>query len=438
MATTVDLDWKNLSFGYLKTDYNIRSYFRNGAWTTPEMTSDETVNLHMAATGLHYGQEAFEGLKAFRGVDGQVRIFRADENGKRLASSAEYLRMAVPPLELFIDMVKQVVKANERFIPPYGTGASLYIRPVLFGSGPQVGVKPADEYLLIIFVTPVGPYYKEGFNPIRVIIDRDHDRAAPLGTGHIKAGGNYGASLISSEEAHDKGYPSVLYLDAKEKKHIDECGAANFFGIRDGRYITPKSHSVLPSITNMSLMTLAADLGLKVESRPVEAEELSTFSEAGACGTAAVISPIGSIYDPETNHTYTYNNGEPGEWSKKLYHKLRAIQYARMEPGSGIVRIFFPHRPGKGCGAGGIRKQICCGAPERCAVFFVRCDEKRERFRALFLPLPWPGPAGRYRTRVANGMFAFTLPLEFSPGKAIFVFVKFFLFCTVAVSTCWN
>ena len=327
MATTVDLDWKNLSFGYLKTDYNIRSYFRNGAWTTPEMTSDETVNLHMAATGLHYGQEAFEGLKAFRGVDGQVRIFRADENGKRLASSAEYLRMAVPPLELFIDMVKQVVKANERFIPPYGTGASLYIRPVLFGSGPQVGVKPADEYLLIIFVTPVGPYYKEGFNPIRVIIDRDHDRAAPLGTGHIKAGGNYGASLISSEEAHDKGYPSVLYLDAKEKKHIDECGAANFFGIRDGRYITPKSHSVLPSITNMSLMTLAADLGLKVESRPVEAEELSTFSEARACGTAAVISPIGSIYDPETNHTYTYNNGEPGEWSKKLYHKLRAIQY---------------------------------------------------------------------------------------------------------------
>ena len=224
-------------------------------------------------------------------------------------------------------VLKQVVKANERFIPPYGTGASLFIRPVLFGSGPQVGVKPADEYLLIIFVTPVGPYYKEGFNPIRVIIDRDHDRAAPLGTGHIKAGGNYGASLISSEEAHDKGYPSVLYLDAKEKKHIDECGAANFFGIRDGRYITPKSHSVLPSITNMSLMTLAADLGLKVESRPVEAEELSTFSEAGACGTAAVISPIGSIYDPETNHTYTYNNSEPGEWSKKLYHKLRAIQY---------------------------------------------------------------------------------------------------------------
>ena len=323
----MDLDWKNLSFGYIKTDYNIRSYFRDGAWTTPELTTDETVTMHMAATCLHYGQEAFEGQKAFRGADGVIRIFRPEENAKRMRSSAEYLKMALPPVDMFVDMMKRVVKANERFVPPYGTGASLYIRPVLFGTGPQVGVKPAGEYLLIVFVTPVGPYYKEGFNPIKVLIDRDHDRAAPLGTGHVKAGGNYAASLTSAEIGHEKGYPSVLYLDAKEKKHIDECGAANFFGIRDGRYITPKSHSVLPSITNMSLMTLAADLGLKVESRPVEAEELSTFSEAGACGTAAVISPIGSIYDPETNHTYTYNNGEPGEWSKKLYHKLRAIQY---------------------------------------------------------------------------------------------------------------
>ena len=323
----MDLDWKNLSFGYIKTDYNIRSYFRDGAWTTPELTTDETVTMHMAATCLHYGQEAFEGQKAFCGADGVIRIFRPEENAKRMRSSAEYLKMALPPVDMFVDMMKRVVKANERFVPPYGTGASLYIRPVLFGTGPQVGVKPAGEYLLIVFVTPVGPYYKEGFNPIKVLIDRDHDRAAPLGTGHVKAGGNYAASLTSAEIGHEKGYPSVLYLDAKEKKHIDECGAANFFGIRDGVYITPKSHSVLPSITNMSLMTLAADLGLKVESRPVEAEELSTFSEAGACGTAAVISPIGSIYDPETNHTYTYNNGEPGEWSKKLYHKLRAIQY---------------------------------------------------------------------------------------------------------------
>ena len=323
----MELDWKNLGFGYMKTDYNIRSYFRDGAWTTPVLTSDEMVNLHMAATALHYGQDAFEGLKAFRGADGKVRIFRPEENAKRLRSSASYLRMAEPPVELFLEMVREVVKANERYIPPYGTGASLYIRPVLFGSGPQVGVKPADEYLLIIFVTPVGPYYKEGFNPIKVIIDRDHDRAAPLGTGHIKAGGNYGASLISSEEAHKKGYPSVLYLDAREKKYIDESGAANFFAIRDGKYITPKSHSILPSITNLSLMTLAKELGLEVETRPVEASELDTFEEAGACGTAAVISPIGSVFDPETNHTYVYNNGESGPWCQKLYHKLRAIQY---------------------------------------------------------------------------------------------------------------
>lgn len=268
-----------------------------------------------------------EGLKAFRGVDGQVRIFRADENGKRLASSAEYLRMAVPPLELFIDMVKQVVKANERFIPPYGSGASLYIRPVLFGSGPQVGVKPADEYLLIIFVTPVGPYYKEGFNPIRVIIDRDHDRAAPLGTGHIKAGGNYGASLISSEEAHDKGYPTCCTSTRRRKNTSMSAGLRISSVSVTVVTLRPNPIRYCRRLRTRCLMTLAADLGLKVESRPVEAEELSTFSEAGAAVPPLFISPIGSIYDPETNHTYTYNNGEPGEWSKKLYHKLRAIQY---------------------------------------------------------------------------------------------------------------
>ena len=322
-----DLDWKNLSFGYIKTDYNIRSYFRDGAWTKPELTSDETVTMHMAATALHYGQEAFEGQKAFRGADGKIRIFRIDENAKRMRASADYLKMAQPPVELFVDMVRQVVKANERFVPPYGTGASLYIRPVLFGSGPQVGVKPASEYLLIVFVTPVGPYYKEGFNPIHVIVDRDHDRAAPLGTGHIKAGGNYAASLTSAEIGHEKGYPSVLYLDSKEKKYIDECGAANFFAIRDGSYITPKSHSVLPSITNMSLMTMASGMGLKIEQRLVGYDELPTFEEAGSCGTAAVISPIGSIYDPQTGETFVYNDERSGPWCTKLYHKLRAIQY---------------------------------------------------------------------------------------------------------------
>ncbi len=327
MIENMELDWKNLGFGYLKTDWNIRSYYRDGAWTTPEMTQDETLNIHMAATALHYGQEAFEGLKAFRGVDGQVRIFRPEENARRMARTADYIRMAMPPEELFLDMVKQVVKANERFIPPYGTGASLYIRPVLFGTGPQVGVKPADEYLLIIFVTPVGPYYKEGFNPIKIIVDREHDRAAPLGTGNVKTGGNYAASLLSAEQAHHKGFAAVLYLDAKEKKYIDESGAANFFAIRDGRYITPESSSILPSITNMSLTTLATEMGLQVERRPVELEELSTFEEAGSCGTAAVISPIGSIFDPQTGHTYVYNNNEAGPWCRKLYNKLRAIQH---------------------------------------------------------------------------------------------------------------
>ena len=322
------MDWENLSFKYRKTDYNIRTYFRDGAWTTPELTSDETITMSMAATCLHYGQEAFEGLKAYRGKDGKIRLFRVDENAKRMQRSGEYLKMAAPSVELFTECVKKVVKANERFVPPYGTGASLYIRPLLIGTGAQVGVAPAREYLFVVFVTPVGPYYKEGFSPIKVIVDRDHDRAAPLGTGHIKAGGNYGASLISAEEGHDKGYPSVLYLDAAHKKFIDECGAANFFAVRDGKYITPNSHSVLPSITNMSLQTLAGDLGLKVERRPVEFSEIDTFEEAGSCGTAAVISPIGSIYDPHTDVTVTYGDGHTaGPWCRKLYEQLIGIQY---------------------------------------------------------------------------------------------------------------
>ncbi len=322
------MDWKNLGFQYRKTDFNIRTYFRDGAWTTPELSSDENITMPMAATCLHYGQEAFEGLKAYRGKDGKIRLFRVDENAKRMKNSGDYLKMMSPSIELFTECVKKVVLANERFVPPYGTGASLYIRPFLIGTGAQVGVAPAKEYLFMIFVTPVGPYYKEGFSPIKVIVDRDHDRAAPLGTGHIKAGGNYGASLTSAEEGHAKGYPSVLYLDSSEKKYIDECGAANFFAIRDGKYITPKSSSVLPSITNMSLQTLAEDMGLKVERRKVEFNELPTFEEAGSCGTAAVISPIGSIYDPLTDKTVVFGDGKKaGPWSTKLYEQLIGIQY---------------------------------------------------------------------------------------------------------------
>jgi branched-chain amino acid aminotransferase len=323
----MELDWKSLGFGYVKTDWNVRCTFKDGAWGPLSATQDEQVTIHMASTCLHYGQEAFEGLKAFRGKDGKVRIFRLEENARRMIRSAEYTLMAPPPVELFRDACLEAVRRNERFIPPYGTGASLYIRPLLIGTGAQVGVKPASEYMLVVFVTPVGPYYKEGFRPISVMVDRRHDRSAPLGTGQVKVGGNYAASLLSGDLAHRAGYPGVLYLDAREKKYIDECGAANFFAIRDNTYITPKSSSILPSITNMSLRQLAADFGLKVEQREVAFAEMSTFEEAGACGTAAVISPIGRVFDPDENKTYTIGDGAtPGPWSVKFYDALRAIQ----------------------------------------------------------------------------------------------------------------
>ncbi len=328
-----NIDWKNLGFGYVKTDWNVRSTWRDGQWGKLESTQDENISIHMASTCLHYGQEAFEGLKAFRGADGKVRIFRIEENAKRMISSAEYTLMAAPSVELFTRAVIEAVKLNEKFIPPYGTGASLYIRPLLIGTGAQVGVKPAKEYMLVVFVTPVGPYFKEGFRPISVMVDRFHDRAAPLGTGRVKVGGNYASSLLSGDEGHKAGFPLVLYLDAKHKKYIDECGAANFFAIRDGKYITPKSSSILPSITNMSLRTLAAeDFGLKVEEREVEFAEVPTFEEAGACGTAAVISPIGKIFDPENGKTHVIGDGvNPGAWSVKLYDRLRAIQMGEVE-----------------------------------------------------------------------------------------------------------
>jgi branched-chain amino acid aminotransferase len=322
-----DINWKELGFGYVKTDWNVRSTWKEGQWSPLEVTSDETITMHMASTCLHYGQEAFEGLKAFRGKDGKVRIFRLEENARRMIRTAEYTMMAPVPEELFREAVLLAVKKNEEYIPPYGTGASLYIRPLLIGTGAQVGVKPAKEYMFVVFVTPVGPYYKEGFKPISVMVDRHHDRAAPLGTGNIKVGGNYAASLLSGEEGHHRGYPSVLYLDAKEKKYIEEAGAANFYAIRDGRYITPKSTSILPSVTNMSLRTLAAEFGLIVEDRGVEFAEVPTFEEAGACGTAAVISPIGKIFDPDNGELYVIGDGaNAGPWTVKLYDRLRAIQ----------------------------------------------------------------------------------------------------------------
>jgi branched-chain amino acid aminotransferase len=284
--------------------------------------------LHIAATCLHYGQEAFEGLKAFRGKDGKVRVFRLDENAKRLQSSCRGIMMPELPEEKFKEAVLKAVKLNEGFVPPYESGASLYIRPLLIGTSAQVGVKPATEYTFIIFVTPVGPYFKGGFQTTPFVVTREFDRAAALGTGTYKIGGNYAASLAPGEKAHKQGYSNVFYLDSKEKKYIDECGAANFFGIKNNTYITPKSTSVLPSITNKSLMVLAEEIGLKVERREIPLEELATFEEAGACGTAAVISPIERIDDLDNNKSYVFSkDGKPGAVCEKLYNKLRAIQY---------------------------------------------------------------------------------------------------------------
>ena len=336
----LDLDWSNLSFGYMKTDYNVRCYYRNGEWGEVEVSDSENITLHMAATCLHYGQEAFEGLKAFRGKDGKVRIFRLEANAERLQSTCDGILMPQLPTEKFREMVTKVVKMNERFVPPYESGASLYIRPLLIGTGAQVGVHPADEYLFMVFVMPVGPYFKGGFAANPYVVIRQYDRSAPLGTGIYKVGGNYAASMKANKLAHDLGYSCEFYLDAKEKKYIDECGAANFFGIKDNTYVTPKSTSILPSITNKSLMQLAEDMGMKVERRQIPIEELDTFEEAGACGTAAVISPIERIDDLEMQRSYVIaKDGKPGPICRKLYDTLRGIQYGDIEDRYGWVTV---------------------------------------------------------------------------------------------------
>ena len=334
------LDWPNLNFGYRKTDYNVRCTYKDGKWGEIEVTDSETITMHMAATCLHYGQEVFEGLKAFKGKDGKIRIFRMDENAKRIQRSANGLLMAPLTEELFIEMVKKVVKLNERFIPPYGSGSSLYIRPIELGMSAQVGVNPATEYIFIIFVTPVGPYFKEGFKPTKVVVYREYDRAAPCGTGRWKVGGNYAASLTAGDRAHKSGYSAVLYLDPKEKKYIDECGPANFFAIRGNTYITPKSGSILPSITNMSLQVIARDLGLDVECRPMLLEELATVDEAAECGTAAVAAPISEVYDADLDKRYIFTkDGQPGPVTTKLYNTLRAIQLGDLEDKYGWVTV---------------------------------------------------------------------------------------------------
>lgn len=325
---TAEIKWSELPFGYFKTDYNIRAYYKNEQWTPIEVSDSEYFPIHIAATSLHYGQEIFEGLKAYRGKDGKIRLFRWDENAKRFRYSAEGLVMAQVPEELFFQAIKEAVLRNEKYLPPYGTGATLYIRPLEIGISPEVGVKPSKDYMFIVFVTPVGPYFKTGFKPTKIAIERDSDRAAPLGTGTYKCGGNYAASLRGTLKAAKFGAGSPMYLDPKEKKFIDEIGAANFFGIKNNTYITPESTSILRSVTNKSLQQLAKDMGMKVEIRPIPLDELPTFEEVGACGTAAVITPIGEIIDMSSGETYHFcPDGKPGPISTKLYETLTGIQF---------------------------------------------------------------------------------------------------------------
>jgi branched-chain amino acid aminotransferase len=325
-----NLDWTNLPFGYIKTDFKIRYYFKNGKWSTGELVQDDNITIHMASPCLHYGQEAFEGMKAFETKDGRIVVFRPEENWKRLQKTSE--RILLPPIskEMFIDAVTKVVSANKKYVPPYGTGASLYIRPLIIGTGAKVGLGAAEEYVFLILVTPVGPYYKGGLTPVKALVITDYDRAAPDGVGDCKVGGNYAAGLPGAEYGKKKGYPVVLYLDPKEKKYVDEFGTSNFIAIKGNTYITPKSKSILESITNKSILEIAKDLGMSVERREVDINEISEFDEIGACGTAAVITPISSINYNGKEYRFT-GDENAGPKISELYRNLTGIQYGDIE-----------------------------------------------------------------------------------------------------------
>ncbi len=328
-----NLDWGNLIFSYTKTDCHLEYTFSDGNWDDGVVKEKDRLDLSIAATCLHYGQECFEGVKVFEHKDGKVSVFRVEENARRMIRSAKKIKMAPFPEEKFIDAVKRIVRLNKRFIPPYGTGASLYVRPLLIGTSPRLGVQPAEEYKFIIYVTPVGPYFKEGLKPIKLYAEESMDRAAPDGVGDVKVGGNYAASLRVSDKVKSMGYKEVLYLDAKTKKYIDESGPANFFGItKDEKYVTPQSPSILPSITNNSLMKLAENnLALTVEQRPVRVEEIFDFTEAGCCGTAAIITPVFSITYRDKTATYLKEGEASGPVSHKLYSTLTGIQLGDIE-----------------------------------------------------------------------------------------------------------
>lgn len=325
-----DIDWEKLGFGFSDVNCHIRSVWKNGAWGEFELVKDPLITMHIGASCLHYGQECFEGIKAFRQKDGKIAVFRPLENARRMERTA--IRCVMPPMppEKFLEAIDKVVAANEEFVPPYGTGGSLYIRPLLIGTGPQIGVAPASEYTFMIMVMPVGAYYKGGMKPVRAVILDDWDRAAPHGMGDVKVGGNYAASLFAHEKAKHDGWPVELYLDAKSHRYVEEFSTSNFMGItKDGKYVTPDSHSVLPSVTNLSLREVAADLGMTVERRPIPYSEIKDFAAVAALGTAVVITPVWEI----TRGDEVIKISDPAEVHPtltKLYQTVQGIQYGEL------------------------------------------------------------------------------------------------------------
>ena len=334
-----NIDWSNLGFGYIPTGERYVANFKDGKWDEGTMTTDSTITMSECAGVLQYAQTVFEGLKAYTTVDGKIVVFRPDLNAARLEESAKRLEIPVFPQERFLDAVEKVVRANADYVPPYGTGATLYLRPFIFGSGSVIGVKPADEYQFRVFATPVGPYFKGGAKPITIKVS-DFDRAAPRGTGHIKAGLNYAMSLHAIVTAHEEGFDKNMYLDAATRTKVEETGGANFLFItKDGKVVTPKSNSILPSITRRSLMYVAEHyLGLEVEQREVYFDEVKDFAECGLCGTAAVISPVGKIVDHGKEICFPSGMEDMGPVTKKLYDTLTGIQMGRLEAPEGWIR----------------------------------------------------------------------------------------------------
>lgn len=324
----VDIDWSNLGFNYMKLPFRYLSHYKDGKWDDGILTEDSTLHISESSPALHYGQEAFEGLKAYRKKDGNIQLFRPDKNAERLQKTANRLMMPEVSTEKFVNACKEVVKANHEFVPPYESGATLYLRPLLIGVGDIIGVQPAEEYIFTIFAMPVGPYFKGGLAPTNFIVSYDYDRAAPHGTGAAKVGGNYAASLLPGSYAHSHKFSDVIYLDPATHTKIEEVGSANFFGItKDNEFITPLSPSILPSITKYSLLELAQSrLGLKAIEGDVYINDLDHFVEAGACGTAAVISPIGGIQNKDDFHVF-YSETEVGPITRKLYDELVGIQF---------------------------------------------------------------------------------------------------------------